>query len=128
MQRRDFVKMLCGLPFIGLGAKAPSPGPTTLLLETPVAGFRYHAGERAWPRMHQGDPVALVREPDNPHDDKAVAVFWQGAKLGYIPRADNTVIANLLDQGALVGGRIQAMHADKQPWERLEIRIQMKAY
>lgn len=28
----------------------------------------------------------LVREPDNPHDPKAVAVFIQGRKVGYLPK------------------------------------------
>lgn len=29
----------------------------------------------------------------------AVAVYWRENRLGYIPRADNMVIANLMDQG-----------------------------
>jgi hypothetical protein len=36
-------------------------------------------------RCRPGDPLMLVREPDNPHDPWAIAVRTQaGAQLGYI--------------------------------------------
>lgn len=128
MQRRDFVKMLFGLPFVELVKSRPvqpPPCPPALLLETPVVGFQYYEGVRLWPRLNLGDPVTLVREPDNPHDAKAIALYWQGEKLGYIPRCDNAVIANLMDQGTLVSGHIRAMlHAHHQ-WEKLIIGVHM---
>lgn len=38
------------------------------------------------------DEFDLVPEPDNPHDEKAIAVVYNGRKIGYIPRGQNEVI------------------------------------
>ncbi|MBS0330407.1 MAG: HIRAN protein, partial [Proteobacteria bacterium] len=49
-----------------------------LLQDSPLAGFQYHAGRALWSQMRVGDALALVREPDNSHDARAVRVEWQG--------------------------------------------------
>ena len=61
-----------------------------LIQESPVAGFQYHDGETVWPRLSAGDSLQLLREPANPYDRRAVAVYWGESKLGYVPRAANT--------------------------------------
>jgi hypothetical protein len=47
-----------------------------------------HNGRQARVRaLAPGTPVALVREPNNPYDPRAVAVHTlAGASLGYVPR------------------------------------------
>jgi hypothetical protein len=52
-----------------------------------------------------GDPILLVKEPDNPHDPKAIKVLNNALspaqQIGYIPK-DRTVVFHLLmDSGAL---------------------------
>lgn len=54
---------------------------------------------------HQCDAV-LVREPDNQYDANAVAVFVDGHKVGYIPRADAEDMAASLDGFASRGQRV----------------------
>ena len=57
------------------------------------------------------DPVALVRETDNPHDTNAVAVCdVYGRHLGYIDRGENHEIAFLLDQGIECAGIVSAVN------------------
>ena len=63
-----------------------------LIQESPVAGFQYHDGETVWPRLSAGDSLQLLREPANPYDRRAVAVYWGESKLGYVPRAANTAV------------------------------------
>jgi hypothetical protein len=53
---------------------------------SPLAGFQFYAGSALWDEMKAGDPLVLVREPDNSHDAGAVRVEWRGRKLGYLPR------------------------------------------
>jgi hypothetical protein len=36
-----------------------------LVQSSPLAGFKYHAGEDLWPELREGDRLDLVREPDN---------------------------------------------------------------
>ncbi len=52
----------------------------------------------AFAMVHAGDPLLLVREPDNPHDDRAVAVHHQGFPLGYVPKRHRWV-ADSIDEG-----------------------------
>ena len=128
MNRRIFLKSVLGLPLLAFGAKAQT-GPTpqsTLLLKTPVAGFQYYEGERIWSSLNIGDPLTLVREPADPYDDKAVAVYRQDNKIGYIPRKDNAVIANLMDQGRALRATLSKKSWQTNPWERLRVSVLMK--
>lgn len=126
MQRRDFVKMLLGLPLLAAVSRAQVRSQGALLLEAPVAGFQYYEGARLWPLLNPGDPLTLVREPANPYDDKAVVVYWKGDKLGYLPRSDNTVIANLMDQGRALHARLRTKIRSTNPWERLGVEVLMQ--
>ena len=46
--------------------------------------------------------VRLAREPENPHDGNAIAVYAEGArrKAGYVPKGYAKRLAPLLDAGA----------------------------
>lgn len=124
MNRRAFFRALPGPP---AGPKAPARPLGIRLLQTPPAGFQYHEGERRWTALNPGgDELDLVRKPANPYDAQAVAVYRQADKPGYITRADNTVIANLMDQGARVKGRILTKNQSANPWERLGVEVVMK--
>ncbi|MFN6961083.1 MAG: HIRAN domain-containing protein [Rhodocyclaceae bacterium] len=94
-----------------------------LVQSSPLAGFQYHAGAAVWDQLRVGDPLVLIREPDNPYDARAVRVEWQGVKLGYLPRAENEAVAAALDRGERVAGRIAALVRHKNPWRRLRIDI-----
>lgn len=63
-----------------------------------MVGFRYNDGAELLPQLVPGQTLQLVRESHNRHDAKAIAVRHARGKLDYIPRVDNTVPANLLDQ------------------------------
>lgn len=93
------------------------------LQRVPLAGFRYHQGERLWARLRPGQPVTLIREPDNPHDPRAVRINWRGHKLGYLPRRDNAAIARLLDRGEALEVRIKALQLSASPWERVALEV-----
>lgn len=97
---------------------------TGILIQTsPLAGFHYHAGRALFPLMAVGDRLALVREPDNPHDPRAVRVEWRGAMIGYAPRADNVDLARLMDHGVLVEGRIIQLQKARNPWQRILFEV-----
>lgn len=49
-----------------------------------------------------GDQYELRREPRNKHDKQAIAIFWEGRKVGYVSAAKASAMAPLLDAtGAL---------------------------
>jgi hypothetical protein len=94
-----------------------------LLQDSPLAGFQYHAGKKLWPQMQVGDALTLVREPDNPHDARAVRVEWQGHKIGYVPRRENADVARLMDGGEVLAARIVRLAEVRDPWSRVRFEI-----
>ena len=94
-----------------------------LLQDSPLAGFQYHAGRTLWPRMQVGDALTLIREPDNPHDAKAVRVEWQGRMIGYVPRRENADVARFMDGGQKLVARISRLAEVRDPWSRVRFEV-----
>ena len=94
-----------------------------LVQSSPLAGFRYYAGESLWRDMREGDRLALIREADNPHDASAVRIEWRGQKLGYLPRAENRAVATAMDRGEAVDARIAKLREHRNPWQRMLIEV-----
>ena len=94
-----------------------------LVQDSPLAGFRYAEAAAVWPQMRAGDPLELVREPDNPHDANAVRVDWRGHKLGYVPRRENAAIAWGLDRGAPLRARVSRLAPHPNPARRIGFEI-----
>lgn len=59
-----------------------------------VRGDEHHAGE-----AHPGRPARLVREPSNPHDRNAIAIYSETGKVGYWNRQMAARLAKILDAG-----------------------------
>lgn len=87
------------------------------LMQCPVAGVQYHAGESSRSRMSPGDALVLRREPGNRHDPRAVIVEWQGVVLGYVPREANYALSQMLDRGERVEGRVRSLRPGGDPWQ-----------
>ena len=94
-----------------------------LLQRSPLAGSQYYALDSCWQELKVGDRLDLVREADNKHDARAIRVEWQGHKLGYVPRAENRVIAAALDDGERLRARIAHLNAHPDPWRRVEFEV-----
>jgi len=119
---------------LGLAALFPWPtggdkGPSrkrVYLAEVFIAGFQYHEGMsgRVMRSLRKGDVLALKREPDNPHDANAVAVYARsGRKPGYIPRTDNSTAALIADQTVEMGAEVVRIAPKADPWERVRIKV-----
>ncbi len=67
---------------------------------TYIAGMNFRPGTaerlKALPR---NQPLELKREPKNPHDKNAVAVFHGPTHLGYVPAVDARSVAAAIDRG-----------------------------
>ncbi len=131
MKRNDFLKHLAGLAGFGwLGGagfmKSSTRGYT--LYEGWIAGYMYYNGPDVEKSLKAGLPLRLLREPDNKHDHRAIEIYAGSAKLGYIPKVDNRVLATLLDQGASLEADIAAIRPDNHPlrdWEPVKVRVWM---
>ena len=125
MSRRLFLERVAAL--IGISIAVPAARAAVIrkveLQRSPVAGFQYHQAEAIWPLLMVGTSLGLVREPENPHDPRAVRIDWQGQKLGYMPRIDNAAASQLLDRGESVSAAITALNVSANPWERIEFAV-----
>ena len=94
-----------------------------LVQSSPLAGFRYHEAADLWELLRVGDALELRREADNAHDVHAVAVWWRGRKLGYVPRRDNGALAWGLDRGERLSARISRLSEHPNPARRIEFQV-----
>jgi len=126
MNRRALFRVISALPLLApalaFATRQPPPAPV-LLQESPLAGFQYHNGPAVWDRLQPGDPLGLVREPENAYDRRAVAVYWRGSKLGYLPRVENAAVAQMLDRQLRVAATINRMEKSDDPWKRVQVSV-----
>lgn len=65
-----------------------------------VVGLRHHDYYDAFQEkavgIKVGDRLELVKDPDNPHDHNAIAVFFKGKCVGYISRGETEDVSELL--------------------------------
>ncbi len=61
-------------------------------------------------RCSRGEPLELRREPENPSNPDAVAVFrTTGQQIGYLSRKNAAWVAEIMDRGAEVAAKVQAI-------------------
>ena len=107
----------------GVHAQEATPSVRLLVQNSPLAGFRYHAGPEVWRELRVGDRLELAREADNAHDANAVRVLWRGRMLGYVPRRENAALAWGLDRGTPLHARISALADHPNPARRVRFEV-----
>lgn len=53
-------------------------------------------------RLKPGQPLKLLRQPNNPADPNAIAIMWGARGLGFVPRGLAAEIAPIMDGGVEV--------------------------
>ena len=96
------------------------------LIETHVAGTTHVPVREIEPTLAPGAVMVLRREPENPFDKLAILILTeQGAKLGFIPRERNEVLARLMDAGKCLFSRLESKEW-RGSWLRVSIRVFLK--
>ena len=103
----------------------PEEEKTTALLKCYIAGYAYYEGDRVINQLKPGLKLDLIREPENPYDSKAIAVYFQQHKLGFIPRVNNKVIATIMDQKTTVFAKILKIKPEENDWEKVKLEVLM---
>ena len=123
--RRAFLRAL--LPALLTPLLPPAPPPPRLLSlgRFCIAGFRYYEGLQQVAGIRAGEALALRPEPTNPYDERAVEIYRDQAKLGYVPRQENAAIFRLLLQQAPVTCRVTSVQPEGKPWEMVEVEVEL---
>lgn len=61
-----------------------------------IAGFTYYEGVLAFSKLKIGVSLQLKLEEDNKYDARAVAIYYNDFKLGFVPRSENRIIYKFL--------------------------------
>ncbi len=85
-------------------------------------------------KLEVGDRLNIFREPKNIKDEMAIFVKDKdGNRLGYIPRENNQILANLMDAGKSFYGIISEIthyESDEdenyEPWKMIRIELYME--
>jgi hypothetical protein len=94
-----------------------------IIQRSALAGFRHHDAPTLWAGLQTDDLIGLVREVENPHDPDAVALYWKGRKLGYLPRGENFMVARLLDRHRNLSARIERLRRNAHRNERIRVAV-----
>ncbi len=115
--------LLTIVSLLGWLSAAQAESVRLLVQNSPLAGSQYYAVSAVWPEIRVGDALALIREPDNRHDPRAIRVEWRGHKLGYVPRAENRAVAAAMDAGERLVARVSSLSDNKNPWQRVAFEV-----
>lgn len=90
-----------------------------------IAGFQYWDGALVLDRLKVGKALELVPEPGNPYDPDAVALYYEGSKLGFVPRELNGNLAQLLAFGhtGVFEARVQQVAPERSPWHQVRVGL-----
>jgi len=64
-----------------------------------IRGITYENRQQIIAELEENMLLELSPEPENPYDPNAVAILFEGEKIGYIPREYSAYISSLLQQG-----------------------------
>ena len=97
-----------------------------MLIECHVAGTTHVDIEAVEPDLKPGSILHLKREPRNKHDPRAIVIFDdQSRRIGYIPERKNEALANLMDAGKLLFGKLEKKEW-RGNWLRVSVRVFMQ--
>ena len=90
-----------------------------------VAGFQFWDGACVLGELKAGDRLELVPEPDNPHDPDAIALYFNGCKLGFVPAGENELLACMCHFGytAAFEVRVLQVSPERSPWHQVRVGI-----
>jgi hypothetical protein len=99
-------------------------GQTIYLLDALVAGTTHVPNIKDLePELPVGFRLNFIREPDNPHDPRAIAVSDdKGNKFGYVPHKQNEILSRLMDAGKLIYG-VVTEKAYSGKWLKITMQI-----
>ncbi len=64
-----------------------------------IVGMNFAKSESIVAALKPGDELTLIREPSNPFDPLAIAIYdAEGRKIGFVPKKQNGVLAQYIDQ------------------------------
>ncbi|ODS89268.1 MAG: DNA-binding protein [Chryseobacterium sp. SCN 40-13] len=91
-----------------------------------VAGFTFYDGVDVFNKLKVGKKVKLTLEEDNKWDPRAVAIYFKGQKIGFVPRSENRIFYKLMKVGITqFEARIQKIDPQEHTERQVEIVVHL---
>ena len=96
------------------------------LLDIVVAGTT-HCDEiyEVYPYLEKGVVLRLQRQPQNKHDQNAIAIYYEKTMIGYVTRELNLIISRLMVAGKAFFCRIEDVALVDDYWVKIAAKIYM---
>lgn len=111
------------------GANALAPFTREVfLLDIDVAGTGYcEQINEIYPKLNMGTVLQMRRDPKNKYDEKAIGIYYEQTRIGWVPRTMNAVISRLMDAGKAFFCRITKLSesSSENKWKNIECKIYM---
>ena len=93
-----------------------------------IAGFQHYEGAMVLESMKTGAQLEMKPEFDNPHDREAVVLRFDGVKLGYIPKDENSLVSLLgyFGHEDVFEARILQVDPRKDPWKQVLVGLYVR--
>ena len=91
------------------------------IIDSNVAGFSHWDGFLVFEQLKPGSKLKLVAE-------FAVAVYFKGTKIGFVPRAHNFIVAQLIRFGhkGVLEARVTRVNAQAHPEHQVQMTIMVR--
>ncbi len=91
-----------------------------------VAGFTFYDGVLVFSKLKIGKKVKLQLDSENKYDPRAVAIYFEGMKIGYVPRTENRIFYKLLKVGITqFEARIQKVDSQEHTERQVEVVVHL---
>ncbi|TDX87082.1 HIRAN domain-containing protein [Epilithonimonas xixisoli] len=100
---------------------------TEYLTNFNVAGFTYYEGASIFSKLKIGSQLKLKLEENNKYDAKAVAIYYEKSKIGFIPRTENRIFHKMLKVGLKKNLKItiQRISPNENPEKQVQVVVHL---
>ena len=109
------------LAFIGVVSSHEECSKTVIYNKFYIAGYQYYKGSSL--ALSVEDVLQMKREKNNKYDVKAIALFFKGVKVGFVPQRENGIISSLLDQDIKIYAHVIKVDCSRPTWERILVEL-----
>ena len=125
MNRSSFLKSLIGIYGIAhLPIEQVKQYEKVYLKQFFVRGFTYYEGPNIIEEINKCGVLQLVREPKNHVDSRAIALYFNKQKIGFVPRESNKTLSILMDTELLeFHAEITHIEQNASDWEKIRVAV-----
>ncbi len=99
--------------------------PSKQIEQFELSSFKYHDGCMVLDQIRPGMKLDIMPEFDNPYDPNALALYFKGVRVGYVPRAHNWIPSQLVRFGHkdALEVRILQVAPEKDPGQQVRAAL-----